>query len=436
MKLNQKTDDPIFTYEGGKAKKITPLRALERSVMSCLLWEDEFYEDGVKIADRIVELAMKVSHRELADLAVRTKYEGKLRHVPLLLLYILATRAKGPTASGLTSKTIAEVIYRPDEMGELLAISAKFTGSSKKFTHQIRKGIALAWCKFDEYQLSKWNRDAQFKLKDVMRLTHPKPNSEEQVEMWARLLNDELKVAETWETALSNASDKKAAVEDLLNRRKIGYFALLSNLVSFTKHGVNEDLIQTAILERRGANGILPFRFIAAARACPRFEPYLDLALMDNIKESHEFNGKTLLLIDVSGSMDRKLSGKSTLTRMDAAAILGSMFLGDARVFTFSEELVEVPHRYGMAGVDVIVNSQFHSGTKLGAAVQTMKTMDHDRLIVITDEQSHDRVPDPKVPQSYMINVASARNGVGYGKWNHIDGFSENIFNWIKSYEE
>lgn len=36
----------------------------------------------------------------------------------------------------------------------------------------------------------------------------------------------------------------------------------------------------------------------------------------------------------------------------------------------------------------------------------------------------------------YMINVASARNGIGYGAaWTHLDGFSENILRWIMEVE-
>jgi hypothetical protein len=34
-----------------------------------------------------------------------------------------------------------------------------------------------------------------------------------------------------------------------------------------------------------------------------------------------------------------------------------------------------------------------------------------------------------------MINVASAKNGVGYGKWVHIDGFSEAVVDFIREIE-
>jgi 60 kDa SS-A/Ro ribonucleoprotein len=35
-----------------------------------------------------------------------------------------------------------------------------------------------------------------------------------------------------------------------------------------------------------------------------------------------------------------------------------------------------------------------------------------------------------------LINVASNKNGISYGKkWIHIDGFSENVINYIHEYE-
>ena len=68
--------------------------------------------------------------------------------------------------------------------------------------------------------------------------------------------------------------------------------------------------------------------------------------------------------------------------------------------------------------------------TQLGAAVKMVSDLPHDRLIVITDEQSADRVPEPK-GLGYMINVASNRNGVGYGKWLHVDGWSDAVVRFI-----
>jgi len=99
-------------------------------------------------------------------------------------------------------------------------------------------------------------------------------------------------------------------------------------------------------------------------------------------------------------------------------------------IFTFSENLIEIPARRGMALRDAMNASQPHSGTYLGSAVSRFKGVEFDRLIVISDEQSADSVPNMG-KNAYMLNVASNKNGVGYGEWTHIDGFSEACVDYI-----
>ena len=66
----------------------------------------------------------------------------------------------------------------------------------------------------------------------------------------------------------------------------------------------------------------------------------------------------------------------------------------------------------------------------------TMKNIQYYYVACETpDEQSNDRVPDPAFDKAYMINVASYRNGVGYGKWVHLDGWSESIVDYILEFE-
>lgn len=43
----------VFTHEGAVAQKLDPRRELRRTVMTCLLWEDTFYEAGAEIAARL-----------------------------------------------------------------------------------------------------------------------------------------------------------------------------------------------------------------------------------------------------------------------------------------------------------------------------------------------------------------------------------------------
>jgi 60 kDa SS-A/Ro ribonucleoprotein len=126
------------------------------------------------------------------------------------------------------------------------------------------------------------------------------------------------------------------------------------------------------------------------------------------------------------------------MRRIDAACALGMILreiCENVEIATFSNNLVLCPPRRGFALRDVIVQSQPHSSTHLGRAVEDIVKRPFDRLIVITDEQSHDKVPQFPEKRCYMLNVASARNGVGYGAWLHLDGFSESIIRYIQEFE-
>jgi len=181
---------------------------------------------------------------------------------------------------------------------------------------------------------------------------------------------------------------------------------------------------------------ILPYRFITAARYAPDLEPELEVAMLKSIKGHARLPGRTRLLIDVSGSMDATLSGPSEMTRLEAAcglAILAREICAAVEIFTFSDRVVKVPPRRGFALRDAIVASQPHFGTYLGKAVKEIDRKG-DRLIVFTDEQSHDKVEAP-LGLGYLVNVASHQHGVGRGDWRRVDGFSEAVIAWIAAQE-
>lgn len=430
MRTNTARDfSDVRTHEGAQAfPHLKPIDQLRRSVLACMLWEKGFYESGTDIAERIERLSQQVAADDLAALAVEARTEHNLRHAPLMLLIGLIRQG------AKCSDTIADTINRPDEMGELLSLY--WRDGKVPLSKQLRKGLAKAFCKFDRYQLAKWNRGDAIKLRDVMFLCHPKPKDKGQADTFKALADGNLSAPDTWEVSLSAGKGKKETFTRLLSENKLGYMALLRNLRNMDQAGVDSALVESAIIARKGAHRVLPFRYVAAARACPRFEPALDKALCAAIAEQPELDGQTVVLVDVSGSMSwGNVSARSDITSMDAAATLASMINGKLRVFTFSHMVVEVAPRRGMSGVDAVINSQPNVGTYLGKAVQHMNGIPHDRLIVITDEQSHDVVPNPVCERAYMINVASNRNGVGYGKWTHLDGFSESVLKWIHAHE-
>lgn len=169
-KTNTKTTaTPIRTHEGGPAKRINALSQLKRTVLCCLLWEKSFYEEGVDIVTRIANLIPQCDPNDVAQLAVTARNDYHLRHVPLLIVRLMAGL---DSHKHLVASTLEAVIQRPDELSEF--VSLYWETSKKKnlspLSSQIKKGLAKAFTKFDAYQLAKWNKDADVKLRDVLFL--------------------------------------------------------------------------------------------------------------------------------------------------------------------------------------------------------------------------------------------------------------------------
>lgn len=432
MKTNLKTHASAFNHEGVPAIPSKPYDELRRAVLACLLWEDQFYESGQSIADRIAALVKLVPQEQVSQLAIDARTRFKLRHVPLLLARELA-RGHGH----IVGRTISEVIQRADELSEFLSIYWK--EKRQPLSKQVKLGLAHAFSKFNSYQLGKYRGDDKaVKLRDVLFLCHAKPKDEAQAASWKGLVDGSLESPDTWEVALSAGADKKETFERLIRENKLGYLALLRNLRKMLEVGCDETLIRSAISAGAAGSKALPFRFIAAARAAPRFEVQLDAALQVATADMTKLRGTTVVLVDTSPSMSAALSAKSDLKRTDAAcglAILAREMCEEARVFAFSSSIAEVPARRGMALRDAIMQAVPSNGTLLGAAVNWINhNVKHDRLIVVTDEESQDPVPNA-VAKGYMINVSSAANGIGYGPWTRVTGFSEAILTYIQESE-
>jgi hypothetical protein len=336
------------------------------------------------------------------------------------------------------------VIQRADELAEFVAIYWK--DGRVPLSGQAKKGLAAAFPKFDEYALAKYDRGGPIKLRDVLFLCHAKPRDAAQAGVWKKLIWGRLNAPDTWEVALSSVGsrgtlarggDKREAWQRLLAENKLGALALLRNLRNMRDAGVEEGLVLSALRSMSTAR-VLPFRFLAAARYAPQWEEALEQAMLSCVAGQEKLVGKTVVLVDISGSMTASLSRRSEMQRTDAAYGLSVLLRETGEkvaVYSFSDELVEVPARRGFALRDAIDTSQRHNSTQLGKAVEQLnKKENYDRLIVITDEQAHDTVPAPQ-GKGYVINVASYKNGVSYGKWTHIDGWSESVVEYLRTLE-
>lgn len=415
----------INTHEGAKARQISPKQQLERSIMSCMLWEDGFYESGVSIVERIKDLVKQVDSKDIAEIALKAKHDMRLRHIPLLLVRELF---RDKNSRKLAGNTLLKVISRPDDITEFLSLYW-MDNKNEPLAKQAKVAIGKAFNNFNEYSLAKYNGGKKaIKLVDALRIVHPEPS-----DLLGKLRRGELSIPDTWEVELSKGGDKKAAWERLLQEDKLGGLAILRNLRNMRDAGIDSALIKSGIAKINSGK-LLPINFIAAGIYNPQFEPDIEAKFFQAFKKD-KAAGKTIVLVDTSGSMDERLSAKSELKRKDVAASISMIAretFEDIRIFFFTDSMGELPARRGFAVKDLLDKCP-HGGTYLGAAIKQIATLSCDRLIVITDEQSHDTVPDFK---GYLINIASNKNGVGYGQCVHIDGWSDKVVDYILAYEK
>lgn len=364
----------------------------------------------------------------------------KLRHAPLLLVREMARHA---THRALVAQTLASVIQRADELAEFVVLY--WAEGKRPLSAQVKKGLAAAFTKFDEYALAKYDGAGVVRLRDVLFLSHAKPVDAAQAALWKRLIAGELATPDTWEVALSTGgkeASKRDTWQRLLYERRLGALALLRNLRNLKDAHVDERLVLDALAAMK-TDRVLPFRFLAAARHAPQWEEPLESAMFRAVAALPKLPGHTVLLVDASGSMVAPLSRRTEMLRTDAAyglAVLLREIAEKVSIYTFSNDAKLIPPHRGFALRDAMEASQPHLGTYLGKALDVVRAaaekekQPYVRIVVITDEQAHDRVGAPR-GTGYVINVASARNGVGYGPWVHIDGWSEAVLDYIREAE-
>lgn len=467
MKTNKKAVTKTRTHGGAISYPVSAPAELSRAVLTNLLWEDQYYESGEDITKRITRLIPMCDPSYVADLAIEARTKMKLRHMPL---FLCREMFRYPAMRKEAGRALYEVIQRVDEIAEFVAMywktvdgywkgTAGATGVKKKepLAAQAKKALAKAFQKFGAYQFSKYDRDTEVKLRDVMFLTHPKPTSHEKEDLFKQIAQRNTTPAETWESVLSAGKEnKKEAWSRLLIERKMGALAILRNLRNMTEARVPTVLVKEA-LAQMDVERVLPFRFISAAKYAPGFEPELEAAMYRAIRTQDKLPGKTVLVLDVSGSMHAGISAKSDTTRLDASNALAILFrelcwdvsiwatagsdasrIHDTRLvaprhgFALADKLNEAFMSLGQGGIflkqclDFIYDRENHASC--------------DRLIVITDEQDCDLKCNPTTARAfgkrnYIINVGSYQNGIDYGKWVKINGWSERVIDYIRESE-
>ena len=299
---------------GHTAYKMGDDLALTTMVLTTLIGEPKFYGDNTK---KLIELAKKVNPEYLAQLAIFARKEFHLRSVSHLLAAIVANRVE---SKKFISSVIAGVVERADDVTEILACYLNMYG--KPIPNGLKRSLAKAMNGFNEYQIAKYNGGSKaVKFRDVLKLTHAKPKDKYHNTLFNKIITDTLETPYTWEVELSTKGNTKEVWEELIDSGKLGYMAQLRNLKNMLQ--ANPSNLQKVFDNLENAEAVakskqLPFRYYSAVKrlqaaglASSKVVSVLDNALEHSVANLPKLPGKTLIAVDVSGSMGWMISGNA-----------------------------------------------------------------------------------------------------------------------------
>ena len=433
------------TYEGAPGYARDLKSELFLLAVANTVGEATFYERAVYRDERYEQLIREAAIADptwTASLLRWLRAEGNMRSAALVgaaeaVKARLEANAGG--VEGINRKMIASVLQRADEPGELIAYWTSRYG--RTIPKPVKRGIGDAVQRlYSGRSLLKYDTAGHgYRFGDVIDLVHPTPAADKpwQGDLFRYALDrrhhreetgpvppvvaanialraevaageygglldaERLNAAGmTWEDALSLAGSKvdKAQLWEAMIP-SMGLFALARNLRNFDQAGVSDEAAASVAARFADADEVatsrmFPFRWLAAYRHAPslRWGHALDRALTASLANVPALPGRTLILVDVSGSMGTPSVGSlSDMTRMDAAAVFGAALAlkTDPTLVAFSTSSNRVAVHAGGSLLRLVESiPRWGGGTNTAAAVQRWYA-GHDRVVLVTDEQAH-----------------------------------------------
>lgn len=384
---------------GGEAYKQTDQVALTSLVLTSML-KDQFYRPKEETLVELRNLLNKNDALFCAKLAVYARKTHGLRSISHVIAAELAPRISGETWA---KKFYEEVINRPDDMLEIVSYY-KSQKDNKSLPSALKKGFRNKMSKLSAYEIAKYRGEGkQWKMVDLTNLLHPKP-TEQNMEAYSALVADTLRNMDTWETKLSAAGNeenveeaKAEAWKELVENKTIGYFALLRNLRNIIQQAPTlvPAVAEMLVDEKRIRKSlVLPFRYLTAIREIESINSSESRKIVMALNKAVEiscvnvptFEGKTLVVLDESGSMGSFVNPASpwSIGSVFAAVILKTN--PDADFMTF-----DTTARYKIFNPQDSVytiarNDPNGGGTDFKCMFEIINKA-YDRIIVLSDMQ-------------------------------------------------
>jgi hypothetical protein len=381
---------------GGQAYKSSPELELVGILLTSFV-KDKFYESAGGELQRLAGIIQSVNKKFAAQSAIYARHEFGMRSITHALASELAPYISG---QAWADDFYNSIVRRPDDITEIISYHL---GRGEKLSSAMKKGLANAFNKFDGYQLAKYKGEGnKVKLVDALNMIHPRPKDDGQDAIFKKLTEGTLKSKDTWEARISaskgDKQEKKKAWQELLESDRLGYFALLRNLRNILKDAPGSvDLACEKLTDAKRIEKslVMPFRFLTAMKTLERENldgirkvfSALNKALDKSVDNVPIFEGKTLIALDVSGSMTSGLSDKLRPAEIAAVFAMALYKTNDSDFLTFDrgaeyqminpdDALTTMVNRINFRGGGTNIHSIFYRANKA-----------YDRIVILTDNQ-------------------------------------------------
>ena len=456
-KFNSPQTIKTVNKSGHVAYGMTDKAKLVTQVLCSFFQESKFYGDNSAEMREVIKRVIQKDPEFVSKLAVFARREFNMRSVSHVLTAYLAHEANGKP---FVRKTVKGVSLRGDDVTEIMSFYLSEFG--KPVPNSLKKGIADVLIGLDEYQLAKYKGEGKaVKMRDLLCLCRPRPQTSAQESLWKRCLEGTLEVPVTWETQLSANGNNAETWEKLIDSGKVGYMAYLRNLrniLNANPRNVDKVLAKIADPVAVRKSKQLPFRYLSAYKsvnASSKVYDALEAAVDASVDNLPKIPGTTVIAVDVSGSMGCTISAKSDVRCCEIAMMLGMIanrICENAILYTFDTSIkkYDVSHRNGI--LYTTIHSNMHGGgTNMSLPFQKMM-QDHvkcDRFIILSDNEVNSgytwscRETVQALADKYRRTTGNdiwvhAIDLEGYGtqqfagaKTNIIAGWSEKVFDFI-----
>ena len=414
-RFNSKTG--CVTYEGAPAVEKNALDDFINNIFSNNL-QGSFYESADSRLERLMTLTetirMEYGDAFVAKLAKFSRTELGMRSVAHVVAGML-NDSKMESKRGF----YREFCTRPDDCAEILAF---LDVAGVRPSHAMIRGFCDYISSLSEYTLGKYKMSGKkWNIYDIVNITHAHSAAIDKLKM------DAIETPDTWEVAISgaeNEDERNSQWVRLVEEHKLGYTALLMNLRNIlastndSKWWVR-DVLCPQITDKNAIFGSMMFPY----KIYNAYKNYR-IGGIENIDVDHalstafeiscslvpKFDGKTAVLVDVSGSMDSQYSKMSSLTIAEISACYAAAFMlanaSGTDVFKFGTNAKKFEFNEAESAFSLINRLKDNEGLGYGTCVESALNLMHeayDRVIIFSDMQ--------------VMSINSYATGLEVEKW-------------------